>query len=409
MTYQECLDYIYRKFPNYQKVGYKAFNGKLDNIIMLCDFLKNPQNNIKTIHIAGSNGKGSTAHILASNFIESGYKTGVFSSPHLLDFRERIRINGQDISKEEVISFITKIHDFVEANNISFFEITTAMAFDYFSKEKVDVAIIETGLGGRLDATNVITPILSIITSISIDHTNFLGTTIESIATEKGGIIKDNTPVVIANLPEKATSVLIDIAKSKHSKVFDVNDYPCDFTSDLKGDFQQLNINTAYATINALNHLFLFKNIEKAFNQVTLNTNFGGRLQKVKHHPDYIVDIGHNEEAIKLITSTLNKLNYQQIYMVIGFVEDKELENIIPLFNKASNYHYFITQSDNARAITYQKLSTIFSKNNITHQALPTINACIEKIKPLLHQNDLVFIGGSTFMVSNYLQNEVNS
>lgn len=409
MTYQECLDYIYHKFPNYQKVGYKAYNGKLDNIILLCNFLNNPQNNIKTIHLAGSNGKGSTAHILASNFIESGYKTGVFSSPHLIDFRERIRVNGKDISKQEVISFIELIYKFVEENDISFFEITTAMAFYYFNQQKVDIAIIETGLGGRLDATNIINPILSIITSISIDHTNFLGNTIESIATEKGGIIKQNTPVILANLPKKAKQVLKDIAFNKNANVYDVTDFPNDLSCDLTGDFQQHNINTAYTAISVLKHDYHFKNTEKAFLEVVKNTNFGGRMQKVKQNPDFIVDIGHNEEAIKYISSSLSKLNYNTIYMIIGFVEDKELNNIIPLFNTNSKFQYYITQSNNQRAIDYQKLSNIFTTHHIKHKSLPTIKDCINNIKPKLKPNDLVFIGGSTFMVANFLEDDINS
>ena len=338
MTYQDTVNWMFKQLPMYQNQGKTAYKANLNNTLLLAKHLNNPENKFKTIHVAGTNGKGSTSHMLASILQEAGYKVGLYTSPHLKDFRERIKINGKDVSKQFVIGFIHKHKSFFEANSLSFFEMTVGMAFDYFSRKKVDIAIIEVGMGGRLDSTNIITPEVSVITNIGLDHTQFLGKTLEAIAVEKGGIIKPNIPVVIGETQIETQSIFKSLAKKNHSEIY-FADHNIDkvFESDLKGFYQQRNIKTVLQTIKVVNSKSLKisdKNLKQGLLNVVKNTGLKGRWQILQNSPKVICDTAHNKEGLKYVMNQLLNENFNQLHIVFGVVNDKDVDSILPLLPK---------------------------------------------------------------------------
>ena len=397
---------MFNKLPMYQNIGESAYKKDLSNIILICEHLNNPQNNFKSIHIAGTNGKGSCSHMLSSIFQEAGYNVGLYTSPHLVDFRERIKINGEMISKNSVSKFMHKNLDFFESNNLSFFEMTVGLAFDYFSKNKVDIAIIEVGMGGRLDSTNIINPILSVITNISLDHTRFLGSNIIDIAKEKAGIIKDNTPVVIGETQEEISTIFIDIAKSKNSQIIFADQFIYDnYDCDLKGEYQQKNIKTVLKSTEILNHVYFKINhghIESGLNNVRKNTDLSGRWQIIQYDPTIICDTAHNTAALKEVIFQLLKLEYFKIHFIIGFSDDKDLRNISKIFPKESKYYF--TKSNVSRGRDPIEIQHIFKESDRDGLCYPTVNEALLHARKNSISNDIIFIGGSTFIVADALK-----
>ena len=386
----------------YQNIGDSAYKKDLSNIILVCEHLNNPHNNFKSIHIGGTNGKGSCSHMLSSILQEANYKVGLYTSPHLVDFRERIKINGDMISKDSVLKFMHENFDFFESNNLSFFEMTVGLAFDYFSKNKVDIAIIEVGMGGRLDSTNIISPILSIITNISLDHTRFLGSNISDIAKEKAGIIKENIPVVIGETQQEISPIFNDIAKSKNSEIIFADHSICDiYDCDLKGDYQKKNIITVLKSTEILKHLDYKINdshIKTGLNNVSNNTGLQGRWQVIQRKPMIICDTAHNEAALGEVISQLTKMEYSELHFIIGFSNDKNLKKISKIFPEDSKY-YFV-QSKVGRARDAKEVRDIFKLNNRCGDYYKSIENTINYVKGVSKENDIIFIGGSTFVVS---------
>ena len=396
---------MFNKLPMYQNIGDSAYKKDLSNIILICEHLNNPQNNFKSIHIGGTNGKGSCSHMLSSILQEANYKVGLYTSPHLVDFRERIKINGDMISKDYVLKFMHENFDFFESNNLSFFEMTVGLAFDYFSKNKVDIAIIEVGMGGRLDSTNIINPILSIITNISLDHTRFLGSNIFDIAKEKAGIIKDNIPVVIGQTQQEISPIFTDIAKSKNSEIIFADHSIYDtYNCDLKGDYQKKNIKTVLKSTEILKHLDYKINdshIKTGLNNVSNNTGLQGRWQVIQRKPMIICDTAHNEAALGEVISQLMDMEYSDLHFIIGFSNDKNLKKISKIFPEDSKY-YFV-QSKVGRARDAKEVRDIFKLNNRYGDYYKSIENTIKYVKGVSKENDIIFIGGSTFVVSEIL------
>ena len=393
---------MFNKLPMYQNIGDSAYKKDLSNIILICEHLNNPHNNFKSIHIGGTNGKGSCSHMLSSILQEANYKVGLYTSPHLVDFRERIKINGDMISKDSILKFMHENFDFFESNNLSFFEMTVGLAFDYFSKNKVDIAIIEVGMGGRLDSTNIINPILSIITNISLDHTRFLGSNISDIAKEKAGIIKDNIPVVIGQTQQEISPIFTEIAKSKKSEIIFADHFIYDtYNCDLKGDYQKKNIKTVLKSTEILKHLDYKINdsyIKTGLNNVSNNTGLQGRWQVIQRKPMIICDTAHNEAALGEVISQLTKMEYSELHFIIGFSNDKNLKKISKIFPKDSKY-YFV-QSKVGRARDAKEVRDIFKLNKRCGDYYKSIKNTIKHVKGVSKENDIIFIGGSTFVVS---------
>ena len=398
---------MFNKLPMYQNIGGSAYKKDLSNIILICEHLDNPHNNFKSIHIGGTNGKGSCSHMLSSILQEADYKVGLYTSPHLVDFRERIKINGDMISEDSVSKFMHGNFDFFESNNFSFFEMTVGLAFDYFSKNKVDIAIIEVGMGGRLDSTNIINPILSIITNISLDHTRFLGSNIYDIAKEKAGIIKENVPVVIGLNQQEISPIFKDTAKSKNSEIIFADHFIYDnYDCDLKGDYQKKNIKTVLKSTEILKHLDYKINdshIKTGLNNVSNNTGLHGRWQVIQKKPMIICDTAHNEAALVEVISQLTDMDYSDLHFIIGFSNDKDLEKISKLFPEDSKY-YFV-QSKVGRARDAKQVRDIFKLNNRNGDYYKSIENTIKYVKGISKENDIIFIGGSTFVVSEIFDN----
>lgn len=402
MDYQQTLDYLFSQLPVYQRIGAAAYKIDLNNTVQLCQFLDNPQNKFKSIHVAGTNGKGSTSHMIASVLQEAGYNVGLYTSPHLKDFRERIKINGAMISEEEVISFVENYKTLFEEKQLSFFEWTVGLAFYYFAHQKVDIAIIETGLGGRLDSTNVITPLLSVITNISIDHTQFLGTTIQEIAYEKAGIIKQNVPVIIGETQSEIEEVFIDKAKEKQSPIiFADQEVIQEYDSDLKGEYQIKNIKTCVATILTLNQVgwkISEENIKSGLLNSVKNTQLLGRWQILSEKPLIICDTGHNEDGIKEIVKQMGKMSYNTLHFVFGAVNDKSLDKVLSLLPKKAQYYF--CQAKIPRAMDVDELIKFAKKFDLVGNRYKSVNYAIEQAKANALPNDLIFVGGSTFVVA---------
>ena len=402
MNYQETVNYLFQRLPFYQREGSVAYKKDIGNIIKATKHLNNPHNKFKSIHIAGTNGKGSTAHMLKSILIQSGLKVGLYTSPHLKDMRERIKINGNMISKKSIISFVKNNKEIFEKINLSFFEFMVALAFDYFAKKKVDVAIIETGLGGRLDSTNIITPILSIITNISLDHTNLLGNTIKKIALEKAGIIKKNVPVVVGK-KDKTKPIFDNVANQNNSTIkYSKN---VKFKCDLLGEYQKENINTVVTAVSELQKTNLFEissnNIIDGLLNTVKNTGILGRWQILQKEPLVICDIGHNEDGIKNIVQQLNKTKYKKLHFIFGTVDDKDIFQILGQLPKDAVYYF--CQANIPRAMNVKKLKQYALNFNLKGSEHKNVKEAFFCAKNNSNSDDLIFIGGSTFVVAEIL------
>jgi dihydrofolate synthase/folylpolyglutamate synthase len=402
MTYQECLDWLFSQLPMYQRSGSIAYKADIGNIVQATKKLGNPHQNFKSIHIAGTNGKGSTSHLLASVLQEAGFKIGLYTSPHLKDFRERIRINGEMIKQESVIQFITDNKDWFSQIGMSFFEMTVALAFHHFAKEKVDIAIIEVGLGGRLDSTNIIQPELSIITNIGLDHTELLGDSIEKIAREKGGIIKPRTPILIGRKQHQTEAIFDEIAQDNHSKLYYAEN--CDIDSDLKGDYQNENKNTAYTAIKILRTQawnILDKHIVNGFKNLQKNTSLLGRWMTLGQSPSIICDTGHNIDGVKRIVEQIKKTNFEELHIVFGVVNDKSIDGILKLLPKKAQYYF--CQAQIPRAMHVDLLFTKAQEHQLTGNCFKSVADAFKEARSVAKENDLIFIGGSTFVVAEII------
>jgi dihydrofolate synthase/folylpolyglutamate synthase len=402
MTYQETLDYLFSQLPMYQRIGNAAYKVDLENTIKLCELLKNPQNEFKSVHVAGTNGKGSTSHMLASVLQEAGYKVGLYTSPHLKDFRERIKINGKMIDEVEVIQFVDDYITHFEKINLSFFEWTVGLAFHYFAKNKVDIAIIETGLGGRLDSTNVIQPEVSVITNIGIDHVQFLGGTLSKIAFEKAGIIKHNIPVVIGETQDEVEQVFIDKANNVVTSIsFADKEIKEELATDLKGSYQKKNVKTVLSTLSNLRTIgwkITNENIVIGLNKVVENTGLLGRWQTISNSPLIICDTGHNEAGIKEIVAQLDKTTFNQLHFVFGAVNDKSIDKILGLLPKDAIY--YLCQAAIPRALEIDELERIFMKKKMKYIKGSSVQDALGRDRNAVNDNDLIFVGGSTFVVA---------
>ncbi|MCB9197550.1 MAG: bifunctional folylpolyglutamate synthase/dihydrofolate synthase [Flavobacteriales bacterium] len=403
MTYQEVLDYLFNQFPQYQKIGNEAYKPGLDNIKALCEHLGEPQQKLKFVHVAGTNGKGSTCSMLASILKEAGYRVGLFTSPHLVDFSERIRINGQPIDQTSVIDFVNKHKAFFDQCGASFFEWSTALAFDYFHQQAVDIVVLETGLGGRLDSTNIVDPILTIITNIGIDHTQYLGDTLTSIAREKAGIIKNNVPIItsVTNEPE-VIEVIQEAAKDRHAKlILAKKDH--EYQSDLEGEFQQINRGMVLAAINELNNSGFDihrENISRGFKMTVRNSGLRGRWEVLQLFPRIIADIGHNYDGVEQMVKQLKKEKYNQLRIVWGMVSDKEIERIVKILPKKAQY--YLSAPNIKRAMEVEKLASFFSYDH----KVKNFNKISEAFSNALtdsQSDDLILVAGSNFVVAEII------
>ncbi|MFV8465540.1 bifunctional folylpolyglutamate synthase/dihydrofolate synthase [Flavobacterium sp. LB1P62] len=403
MNYQETINWLFNQLPMYQLQGASAYKKDLTNTHLLIDHLDNPQEKIKCIHVAGTNGKGSTSHMLASILQEAGYKVGLYTSPHLKDFRERIKINGIEISEAFVTDFTNKHKDFFEANDMSFFEMTVGLAFDYFAKEKVDIAIIEVGMGGRLDATNVITPLVSVITNIGLDHTQFLGNTLESVAFEKAGIIKPNIPVVIGEYTTETKPVFLAKAKECNSAIYFASELVSEtYPSDLIGDYQLHNKKTAIQTIAILNAQKEFKvfqeDIKSGLLLVVKNTGLQGRWQQLGESPKVICDTAHNKNGLEIVMNQIQKETFEKLHIVLGMVNDKDLDEVLPLFPK--NAIYYFCKPNIPRGLDAAILQEKAKKYHLNGNTYRSVTDAYVYSKNNSTKNDFIFIGGSTFVVA---------
>ena len=423
MDYQETIDFMFNSLPMFQRQGKAAYKANLDNSIAFDKHLRYPHKDFKSIHIAGTNGKGSTSHMLASILQEAGYRVGLYTSPHLKDYRERIRINGEMIPKAFVVDFIENNKAFISEISPSFFEMTVFLAFEYFKESKIDIAIIETGMGGRLDSTNLIKPELSIITNISLDHTQFLGDTIKKIAIEKAGIIKEKTPVIIGESNISYNSVFIEKAKQKNSNIIFADQLykiPYGLNSlnqtqsfdvlkeegkafegieiDLLGHYQKKNLCTVLASLEFINLDIPKATIYNGLKNIIKNTNLMGRWQTLGSNPQIICDTGHNEAGVKLILEQLKQTAYKDLHIVWGMVNDKSIDRIMAILPKDAAYYF--TKANIPRALNEVELHNIAKKYNLKGRSFSTVASAIREAELSANQNDLIFIGGSTFVVA---------
>ncbi|MCX6182524.1 MAG: bifunctional folylpolyglutamate synthase/dihydrofolate synthase [Bacteroidetes bacterium] len=402
MTYKETVDFLFSQLPVYQVVGQSAYKADLHNIIALQKVLGNPENKFKSVHVAGTNGKGSVTHMLASVLQEAGYKTGIYCSPHLIDFRERIKVDGVMIPEEEVVSFVEKYTPLFKHIEPSFFEYTTALAFHFFAKEKVDIAIVEVGLGGRLDSTNIIVPELSVITNIGLDHTNILGDTLEKIAFEKAGIIKAGIPVVIGERQAATENVFRAVAVEKSAPLEYAQ--PVAMKSDLKGFYQKENIASAIAALRKLQQAgwkISDENIANGLMNVVRNTAFIGRWQTLAAHPTVVCDTGHNKEGIEQVVKQLKEEKCKKLHIVWGSVNDKDQSKILPLLPKHAVYYF--CQPAIARALPVDELQQLASAFELKGAQYSSPVNAVKAALSAAGVEDFIFIGGSTFVVADVL------
>ncbi len=386
----------------FQRQGSTAFKKDLTNIKAFCMVLQEPQNSFPSVHVAGTNGKGSTSHMIASVLQAAGYKVGLYTSPHLKDFRERIRVNGQPIDESTVIDFIEEHQSFLEHQQLSFFELTVGMAFEYFSSQEVDIAVIEVGLGGRLDSTNIIKPLVSVITNIGLDHTQFLGETLKEIAFEKGGIIKRETPVVIGEFQDEVIEVFQDLAKAVNAPLFIaehlINE---DFETDLLGVYQLKNMKTAVQCLFLLEQMgfeISREQIKDGLKNVSRNTGLKGRWQVIGESPKVICDTAHNREGLSIVMTQLQRESFNSLHMVLGVVNDKDLSLILSLFPK--NASYYFCKPDIPRGLSAELLKEEASKYGLYGDIFESVGAAYENALQKASSDDLIFVGGSTFVVA---------
>ncbi|HMI07219.1 MAG TPA: folylpolyglutamate synthase/dihydrofolate synthase family protein [Flavobacterium sp.] len=406
MTYSETVHWMFNQLPMYQQQGASAYKKDLTNTILLADYLGNPEKKLQFIHVAGTNGKGSTSHMLASILQEAGYKTGLYTSPHLKDFRERIKINGQDISEDFVQEFIAAHKSFFESNDLSFFEMSVGLAFDYFVTENVDIAVIEVGLGGRLDSTNIITPLVSVITNIGLDHTQFLGNTLESIAYEKAGIIKPKIPVVIGEYTLETKPVFLEKAKAESAPIYFASDLISEnYPSALLGNYQLHNKKTALQAIRILQNGGEFdiseNNIKEGFLNVVKNTGLMGRWQQLRENPTVICDTAHNKEGLKIVMEQVSEMEFDQLHMVIGVVNDKDLDEILPLFPKKALYYF--CRPDIPRGLDAEVLHQKATAFGLNGKVFDSVSEAYQKALENTAKTDFIYVGGSTFVVAEIL------
>jgi dihydrofolate synthase/folylpolyglutamate synthase len=413
--YRQTLEYIYAALPDFQRVGASAYKADLHNTVALLQALGNPERKFKSIHVAGTNGKGSSSHMLASILQEAGYKTGLYTSPHLKEFTERIKINGRNVEKEFVVDFINRIQPEIEKIKPSFFEITVAMAFEYFVINEVDIAVIEVGLGGRLDSTNVITPLVSLITNISFDHKDILGDTLEKIAAEKAGIIKEGIPVIVSEMQPETYKVFIEKAKQTHSKIifadkslsvkldddlltvkgselFQVTEFP------LRGAYQEKNVPGVLKTIELLPFKIKRDAIVAGLQNVIKNTGLKGRWQKIGERPLTICDTGHNEAGIAEVLKQIGREKHEKLFIVFGVVKDKDIHPVLKQLPKDATY--FFCQAKIPRAMDADELARAAMGFELKGSVVKGVNEAIAAARSLAGEDDLVFVGGSTFVVA---------
>ena len=435
MTYQETCEYLFNQMPMFERQGASGYKEGLSNTLALDEHFGHPHEAFATIHVAGTNGKGSVSHTIAAILQECGYRVGLYTSPHLVDFRERIRIDGHAISQEYVVDFVEKERSFFEPLHPSFFEVTTAMAFKYFKDMKVDIAVIEVGLGGRLDCTNIIKPLVSIITNISFDHTQFLGNTLALIAGEKAGIIKEGIPVVIGEANDETRPVFMAKAQEQNAPIIFAQDdkegisatprkkggmrYQTKHFGQLKGDlggiYQERNLNTVLAAVKVLAKKgFLcwneqqetsqktIKEIASAVHHVTMATGLKGRWQLIQQSPKVICDTGHNVGGWEYISLQLQQSSYQQLHMVFGMVEDKDVNGVLNLLPKEATYYF--TKADSHRAIHEETLRKMAAEHGLNGNAYPTVKEAYQAAMATASRDDLVFVGGSSYVVGDFLK-----
>lgn len=426
-SYKQALDFIYAKLPMFQRQGPVAYKKDLTNTIKLCNMVGNPQNEIKSIHIAGTNGKGTTTHIIAAGLQSQGYKVGVYTSPHYKDFRERIKINGKYITAQYITNFIKKYHQPIEEIQPSFFEVTVAMAFAYFRDQNVDYAVIETGLGGRLDSTNVITPLVSVITNISYDHQNLLGDTLEEIAGEKAGIIKTGIPVIIGETQEQLKNIFIQKAQNENAEVtfadqhiyavpskrkdgslsFEIyqNDrlWKSNLETSLSGPFQSKNIVTALYSLQKLSE-FIHLDWEKIWEflpTMTQSTKYLGRWQILQNHPFILADSAHNEGGLNVVLNEINTLKYNSLHFVLGFVNDKDLSKILKLFPRNAKYYW--AKANIPRGLDSKTLSELGKEQGLQGKSYLSVRKALSAAKLSAKADDFIYVGGSIFVVAEVI------
>jgi dihydrofolate synthase/folylpolyglutamate synthase len=433
MSYQDTIDYLYSRLPMFSRIGAAAIKNNLDNTLSICEFLGNPEKKFKTIHVAGTNGKGSTSHMLASIFQEAGYKTGLYTSPHLYDFRERIKVNGQMCSQDFVVNFTNRLKKKIDEIEPSFFELTVGMAFDYFAQQKCDIAIIETGLGGRLDSTNVINPELSIITNIGWDHMALLGNTLSEIAGEKAGIIKTDTPIIIGEFLTETKSVFINKANEQNAPIyfaeeyFDTTDFQnnwntanFDFVqkkihlldaplftksftieSDLPGKYQSKNLKSVLLASQLLSEMgwkLKATSIKNGILKSKANTGLMGRWETLSVNPRVVLDVAHNEHGIKALLEQLETIAYHSLHIITGMVKDKDVEAVLTLLPKEAQYYF--TQSHIPRALAANELQLKANKLGLEGLLYENVNEAIEAAKKNANNKDLILVIGSVFLVA---------
>ena len=424
MNYLQTIEYLFSRLPMYSRIGAAAFKKDLTNTITLCEQLGNPHHKLKSIHIAGTNGKGSVSHMLAAILQTAGFKTGLYTSPHLKDFRERIKVNGNEISEKFIVAFTEKIKPLIEKIEPSFFEITVAMAFDYFAEQKVDVAVVEVGLGGRFDSTNIITPELSVITNIGWDHMNILGDSLEKIAFEKAGIIKSGVPVVIGETLPETKSIFEKIAAeknaplhlaaeernvagwewAKHELIVEVaekgkTDHK-KYHLDLPGIYQSKNLLTALEACSVLKELGYKLNeedIRHGLQKTKKITGLHGRWEVIHENPTIILDVGHNEDGVKQIIQQIELTKHHDLHIIIGMVKDKEIDTVLSLLPHSANYYF--TQAHIPRALPSETLKEMAGKFNLKGKTVTDVNEAIKEAKSKAHKDDLVLVCGSVFLV----------
>ena len=431
MNYTETLDYLFSSMPSFQQVGGDAYKPGLERIAEFCRTIGNPQRSYFVIHVAGTNGKGSVSNMLAAVLQQAGYQTGLFTSPHLTDFRERIRVNGEMIPKQKVVNFVDRYKSEMERLQLSFFEMTTAMAFDYFAQSDVEVAIIETGLGGRLDATNIVQPLISVITNIGLEHTEYLGNSLPKIAREKGGIIKKCTPIVVGEKNSNYNLVLEEIASDLRSELIYANEafvleecgydgykqvvtmtrtrdnHPYQVRLDLLGEYQRQNLATAATVLDTLHEKTPLSISRRAFvegiREVSQLTSFRGRWQVLSQKPLVVCDTGHNEHGIAEVAKQLqNRSNSGKLLCVMGFCEDKDFSNMLALMPRDA--HYVFTKASIRRAASLEKITEVASSFALDFEVAESVAEAVAKAKEMLIEEDMLFIGGSTFVVAEALE-----
>lgn len=425
MNYEETIEYLYNQLPVYQKVGGSAYKEGLDNSLTLDNYFDHPHHKYKTIHVAGTNGKGSTSHLIAAVLQEAGYKVGLYTSPHLIDFRERIRVNGEKISKDYIVKFVDKHREHFEPVQPSFFELTMMMAFRYFADMEVDVAVVEVGLGGRLDSTNIITPDLSIITNISFDHMQFLGNTLEKIAGEKAGIIKKDVPVIIGEAEGEVRTVFEETAervgapiifaedekiirsslKTASGWLFDTK-YYLQLKGELSGYAQLKNAATVLCAIKELqkmSYVIPSKAVYSGFAYVNELTGLMGRWQIIQDiNPKIVCDTGHNAAGIKYIVEQLASERCHTLHIILGMVNDKDISTVLAMLPK--NAIYYFTKASIPRSMNERELQALAQKQGLTGYSYPTVGEAVQAAKDWAASNDFIFIGGSNFIVADALE-----